>query len=710
MKTDLSPERLKKDHQRLLKSKKLLKYLKEKRCFTPEAIKNHQIGLTTVGNHDWLSFPVIDRKGKCHALKLKRLPDGPDTQPKSKFYPKGAKSSLYPLHLFDQKAEVVYITAGEPDTVVARALGLNSICNTAGEGTFDEKCLDFLRKGRKKKQVTLLFDNDDTGRKATEHVATLIADICPDWEIYSVQWSEDFLEKGDVTDFIREYDGDDPKQALLDICFPYEPAKPQDRLLKELNEPQPTSVLPVQDFVGGVAYITVLLNRNGKSELFTVTSAPEIFPCTEKDYAQHGISPVRMPVGTATARWSQQDVLAFVNKEPTPPLFDTFKKIEDCFRSHTDLQDERYYTFIAVWTVGTYFYRLFPAYPYMHFTGMWGTGKTKILAIIALFAFNGELFTSDSSSASVTRLIHANGSTCCIDEAEKLTSKRDDANSTLLEILRIGYKRGVTVRRCEGQNTQFSVVEFDPFSPKALAGIANIEAALSSRCVRIETQRTANEEIANSRIDHEASSWAEVRGALYAAFLQNAHRINSLIDEIELGPLTSRSAELWLPILTITSLIDDSGELTAKMMSLAQDMEQERKEDEQDTAVHQILLCIYDLLGTKDEEFLAAETIFDRLSEDDECDWLTTFDGSRRRGKWLNKNLRMLGLWKGRAKLKSVGGIKRRGYDIKRTKVLDAARRYGVILPDCEDTPIGELTPTQIQAVFTDSVPTVTDA
>lgn len=709
MSTDITMEEIVADHKKLLKETDLLATLQKERCWSLASIQQHGIGLTADNaGHTWLSIPVLSSSNTPLYCKLRKSPNAPAEQPKSKL-PPGSSAAFYPLHLFNTNAESIIWVGGEPDVIAARSIGLNAASSTAGERHFDDKCLDYIGRGSSQKSFFCMLDNDDTGLEASEDICRRVLEQYPAWKIYKVQWPQNFPKGGDVTDFFKDYTGDDAANALLALCEEYKPKTPQQLVVEKLRQPQPTFFLPIQDFLRGTAYVTVTLMEGGSKHLYIITSERDIFECTEKVLAAKNMNASRLPVVTAMQRWQQDKALSFVEGADPAPLKATYHRIVDLTKKLIDLQEPSFYDVFALWIIGTYFYRLFPAYPYIHLTGLWGTGKTKFLQIAAHLGFNAELFTSASSPASIVRLIHANSAMCCVDEAEKLTAKKSNDNDVLAEVLRVGYKRGVTVRKCEGSDGKFEILELDPYSPKILAGISDIEAALASRCIRIETRRTDNEAIANSTVSERDPVWSDIRGDLYASFLTHAEELSVIADGIKVDSIKARAAELWMPILSIAQLVDESGELFTSVLTFAEGMEAERKEEEQDTTVHQVLIGIYELLDKDDVKFVSAESIFNHLAEDDENDWLLTENGTKRRGKWLNKNLRLLGLWKGRAKLKSVQGIKQRGYTIKREKVTDAARRYGVNLPMDDDTPIKDLSPQQIQATFIQTVPTVTD-
>src|SRR5207302_286781 len=111
-------------------------------------------------------------------------------------------------------------------------------------------------------------------------------------------------------------------------------------------------------------------------------------------------------------------------------------------------------------------------------------GKTKVLGLVSLLAFNGEMMTSDSSRAAILRTIDANCSACCIDEVEGLQNPKDDDTRAVLAVLNSGYKLGGGDKKCEkmGKSEQWVPVFYDGYSPKVLAGIKQISPVLQTRC------------------------------------------------------------------------------------------------------------------------------------------------------------------------------------------------------------------------------------
>lgn len=690
MTTKLTPADVQGDHEALLKDEKMLEHLKTERRFNSEMLEKLQIGWVEQGGYEWFSFPIFDEHGECKFKKLKKPPTGPKLQDKGMVYPSGRKATLYPLQLFDEIAEEIVIGEGEPDIVAARSIGLHAFCGTAGAKTFDREWFSLLKRG-KVRRCHLCMDHDETGRAATAMLIELLLEHCPEWEISIVAWPEGFPEKGDLTDFLRQHAGDNPAGSLLGLMRRYLPPSPQERLRSELRENSSMHILPVQAFHEGVAYYTVPLQHRSETALYTVTSKREIFPCTPEAFADRKLSILRLPL-LDTSRWSQAKLLDYLDGKESISLGDLFNFLSEMvLKAYVDLPDPRFYDCITLWIIATYFYRIFHAFPYLHLYGEFHSGKTKVLQIAVLLSFNGEMLTS-TTAAALVRLIHFNGATCGIDEAEKLENDRDEAAATLLEILRCGYKKGATVPRCESDGeSSFKVVRYDPYSPKVIAGTKPLESALSSRCIQVLLLRSKNHQVANREVNIGATDWSDYRSLLYAASLSSSKDVHTALQETEFAEVIGRDAEIWRPLLVVAKVVDPSGELFQEMLTLAKETQQLRQQEEEDSATPKVIACLYELLKGKERDFLPAETIFEALqAHDEEFAWLSDPKFRNSRGKWLNRTLKKINLWNGPARLKSVYGEKKKGYILEASKLLEIADRYSIPLAP---TPSETVTP-----------------
>ncbi len=675
----LTPNDVHADHEALLKNEKMLAHLSTERHFNAETIKVLQIGWVEHGGFEWFSFPIFDEHGECKFKKLKKPPTGPTLQDKGMVYPSGRKAMLYPLQLFDEAAEDILIGEGEPDIVAARSIGLHAFCGTAGAKTFDREWLSLLKRG-KVRRCYLCMDHDETGRAATVMLIELLLECCPEWEISIVAGPQGFPEKGDLTDFLRQHAGENPAGALLGLSRRYLPPSPQERLRSELREYSSRHILPVQAFHDGIAYYTVALERRGETSLYTITSKREIFPCTPDAFAERKLSVLRLPL-LDTSRWTQTKLLDYLEGAEPMSLGDLFNVLNEMvLKAYVDLPDPRFYACITLWIIATYFCRIFHAFPYLHLYGEFHSGKTKVLQIAVLLSFNGEMLTS-TTAAALVRLIHFNGATCGIDEAEKLENDRDEAAATLLQILRCGYKKGATVPRCEESDSGFKVVRYDPYSPKVIAGTKPLEGALSSRCIQVLMLRSKNHQVANREVNVGSTDWSDYRSLLYAAALSSCQDVHTALSETEMGEVIGRDAEIWRPLLVVAKVVDPSGELFQEMLTLAKETQALRQQEDEDTATPKVIVCLHELLKGKECDFLPAETIFEALLAcDEEFGWLNDPKFKHSRGRWLNRTLKKINLWRGPARLKSVYGEKKKGYDLEAAKLREIADRYSIPL------------------------------
>jgi hypothetical protein len=88
-------------------------------------------------------------------------------------------------------------------------------------------------------------------------------------------------------------------------------------------------------------------------------------------------------------------------------------------------------------------FEAFDAYPYVHFNGPKGVGKTTALELLSKLSFNGEL-TPNISAPAQFRLVPSCSPTLLVDESEKF-QRKNLADERL--ILLSGYKKGGTVLR-----------------------------------------------------------------------------------------------------------------------------------------------------------------------------------------------------------------------------------------------------------------------
>lgn len=190
----------------------------------------------------------------------------------------------------------------------------------------------------------------------------------------------------------------------------------------------------------------------------------------------------------------------YSEEETKSALRNNFKHIIKVLKDYVDLKEE-YYPLIATWIIGTYLHDKFTTYPYLFINAMRGSGKTRLLKLIAALSHNGKLVTS-VREAVLFRM--AKDRTLCIDEFEGIARKE---NAGLRELLNAAYKKGITIERMRKVNKEdgegYDVEEFEPYTPICIANIWGMEEVLGDRCVTIILEKSSNSSVTKKIEDYE---------------------------------------------------------------------------------------------------------------------------------------------------------------------------------------------------------------
>jgi hypothetical protein len=114
--------------------------------------------------------------------------------------------------------------------------------------------------------------------------------------------------------------------------------------------------------------------------------------------------------------------------------------------SYIDFRSEVESRILTLWVIGTYFYTMFPAYPYLTLNGPKNSGKSTVLRLLQPLAFN-MIITSDPTDPSIFRLIHQTNCTVGIDEAERYHNPKDPGMMQIKQLLNTGIRQGISAKR-----------------------------------------------------------------------------------------------------------------------------------------------------------------------------------------------------------------------------------------------------------------------
>ncbi|RLI19924.1 hypothetical protein DRO54_07370, partial [Candidatus Bathyarchaeota archaeon] len=389
-------------------------------------------------------------------------------------------------------------------------------------------------------------------------------------------------------------------------------------------------------------------------------------------------------------RWSLESVKGFLNGTAKVDPATVYKMVKNAWKTYIEFDNPIIYDFLTLWTIGTYFFHLFNAYPYVYIGGLKRSGKTKVLTVASLMCFNA-IFSNNLSTSAIFRLIQSGRCTLLMDETEKLANK--ERASELRNLLLSGYKQGAKVYRVEKTTKERLVPEaFEVYSPKMIANIRGIEDVLEDRCITIIMKRGKNKQILNSEPSSHDLIWQEIRDKLYILYLKHWKEILSEYQKLSEGSersegsepcgsildqISDRERELWNPIICMASFFDKYLLLHTQPSQHTQPSLKEtiiefavqkvkEKQVENVTETRELILVQTLLELVQKDGYYKVKTIKDVMDEkyEEEQKWL--------RPEWVGRALKRLGFLD---KHRIGRGVE---YYLKREVVEDLAERLGI--------------------------------
>lgn len=257
-------------------------------------------------------------------------------------------------------------------------------------------------------------------------------------------------------------------------------------------------------------------------------------------------------------RWSYDSIVAFLHGHTEPvKAHEVYDALLANLKRYVYHREPSSYVVDVLWTLGTYFYRLWPAYPYLALHGERGAGKTTLLTWLHAVCFNAE-FVVNTSEASLYRSIQAKAPTLLIDEQEGLNSSKaaKETKADLMGILKSGYKSGAKVARQRLDRPDITEY-FDVYSPKALAAIDLFEDVLENRAIlTFMTTKPAGVALDDDgAITQRAGEFQALRDQLYLLLMHEAGTVKRITARADFEGI-NRFRELFRPLFVMAALVD----------------------------------------------------------------------------------------------------------------------------------------------------------
>lgn len=477
----------------------------------------------------------------------------------------------------------------------------------------------------------------------------------------------------------------------------------EDRDVKLLGR-QTTRIHPAIDFVNGKAFVGAFLptqvrrkRKKRKDEegeqredvreedhLWLVTSEHELYYAGDYQYLRdRGYILSHKPLATSAApRWDPKDLaewLAPIDSGPPPKYTliepdSIYAAIRDAFVCYMEFPDPRDYDFWTLKTVETYFARLFDACSIGYIGGMKQTGKSKLMLILSLLAFNG-IWSASMSTAFLYRIIQDARASLFVDETEKLHDA--ERNQAFRALILSAYKKGQAAHRVEGAEGEVKrPTPFEIYTPLFFANIHGIEDVLEDRAITRIMLRALNPEVKRREPSTTDPRWGKIRAGLYRLYLERAAEVSQMAGERCVcsegseAPVEGRELELWHPILTLAQFFEKHGVsgLYERMLGLAKEIGAYKREENLTESTDMVLLQVLHEKVVVDEYYSVSEIkneLVKRIADD-----------PTRPPKWLTNE------WVGRAlKRARIGERRRLGtgiqYRITSKQVEDLLNRMG---------------------------------
>jgi hypothetical protein len=236
-----------------------------------------------------------------------------------------------------------------------------------------------------------------------------------------------------------------------------------------------------------------------------------------------------------------------------PPAPNVIAEAERFVRRYAILPEIAYLP-LATWTVATYMPEAFDAFPYIALVSPTKRcGKTRVLELLEALCAKAWRGTSPTSAA-LFRMM-ADTPTLLLDEVEALRGKQaSEVSQAILAVLNAGHRRGATVPRCDGPNND--VKHFPVYGPKAFAAISGLPDTLMDRSLCITMQRkTAKQTVARFLQSKARAEVNPIRQLLAKWAEENRAIVCTAYESMgDLGFLTDRDADLWMPLFAVCAV------------------------------------------------------------------------------------------------------------------------------------------------------------
>jgi len=271
-------------------------------------------------------------------------------------------------------------------------------------------------------------------------------------------------------------------------------------------------------------------------------------------------------------------------------------------RHYWESRDEIVYDVLACFILMTWRFEEFKVVPYLDALGPKGTGKSKLLELLASVSYRG-WFMTHPTPAAIFWIVDRYHPTLLADNYEFWAKEN---RRELDGLFNAGYRRGATVPRRPREGESGADLDiYDVYCPKAISGTREPSGALESRCIRIRTTRTRH--ATPMEIDE---AWArELRSKLLQYRLRHLEAPTRAHDEIL--NRYGRVGETFYALVTVAPDEETANKVSDYEQGVFQEQVEEEATSEEAEVVQAIVACKEGADGGR----LGVQAITKRLNE-----------------------------------------------------------------------------------------------
>lgn len=312
-------------HEAALRNPELMRWFAEKRGYTEQTVRDFRLGW----DGQRVTIPIYDENGKlANVRRYKR--DARES--KMVGIAAGHNSArLFPFEL--PLPDEVILVEGEWDAILMRQQGFgNTLTVTSGAGVFPMDALPHFGS----RTVTIIYDNDDTGRRGAAKVARHLSSQAQ-VRILNIPGLPD---KGDVTDFFVEQGRSaDELASLLMDATPYVAAPDA----TEEGEATPVALYKASDAAYRGKRLAIPTLVSGKAMTPYTVPYEFTFVCSMSNKRYCGICPMMEVNGQRHVKLSPADpaVLSLINvsdQQQTIAMRKLAKAVTACNLGQVDIK------------------------------------------------------------------------------------------------------------------------------------------------------------------------------------------------------------------------------------------------------------------------------------------------------------------------------------------------------------------------------------